>query len=150
MVGGGVLSPLQPWKRQSRTHTCPTSLLQPAGPCCGLNPHAPCMKDGVCTKDFPKAFNDATRDDGDGYPVYRCVAVGVGCLRPWHEGDPTQTAGDCAMNPELWYEGPPPLQHHVRECVHLAKGLCSPNLAPTGAEMMVAPLRKLWGTSRLR
>lgn len=75
------------------------------------------MKDGVCTKGFPKAFNDATRDDGDGYPVYRCVAVGVGCLRPWHEGDPTQTAGDCAMNPELWYEGPPPLQHHVRECV---------------------------------
>lgn len=41
------------------------------GPCGTLNPKAPCMEDGKCTKDFPKAFSEATVITHDGYPHYR-------------------------------------------------------------------------------
>eukprot|EP00798_Chlamydomonas_sp_ICE-L_P027773 gene27773-17913_t len=41
------------------------------GPCGALNPNAPCMKDGECTKHYPKEFCQETRDAPDGYPVYR-------------------------------------------------------------------------------
>ncbi|XP_058122371.1 uncharacterized protein LOC131285143 [Anopheles ziemanni] len=41
------------------------------GPCGSWNPAAPCMKDGVCSKRFPKPFCDETRQTEDGYPMYR-------------------------------------------------------------------------------
>ena len=41
------------------------------GPCGTVNPHAPCMKDGKCSKDFPKTFNDVTVPSVSGYPIYR-------------------------------------------------------------------------------
>jgi len=41
------------------------------GPCGVLNPAAPCMKDGVCQKHYPKSFCDETQEDNNGYPVYR-------------------------------------------------------------------------------
>ena len=41
------------------------------GPCGPLAKNAPCMKDGKCSKRFPKSFSDETRVDGDGYPAYR-------------------------------------------------------------------------------
>jgi len=41
------------------------------GPCGVLNPTAPCMKDGVCTKHYPKSFCDETQEDNNGYPIYR-------------------------------------------------------------------------------
>ncbi|XP_052901350.1 uncharacterized protein LOC128307508 [Anopheles moucheti] len=41
------------------------------GPCGRSNPQAPCMKDGVCSKKFPKQFTNETRQAEDGYPVYR-------------------------------------------------------------------------------
>ncbi|XP_060190424.1 uncharacterized protein LOC132619584 [Lycium barbarum] len=41
------------------------------GPCGELNPHCPCMKQGKCTKYFPKKFNDRTNFDSDGFPIYR-------------------------------------------------------------------------------
>ncbi|KAM0826906.1 hypothetical protein ACQ4PT_068551 [Festuca glaucescens] len=41
------------------------------GPCGELNPDSPCMKDGVCTKRFPKSYNEETIIDGLGFPVYR-------------------------------------------------------------------------------
>ena len=40
------------------------------GPCGNLNPHAPCMKDGKCTKHYPWAFQEHTMMDKDGYPLY--------------------------------------------------------------------------------
>ena len=51
------------------------------GPCGLLNPHAPCMKDGKCMHDYPKAFQPYTTMDHDGYPHYarpddgRCYEV---------------------------------------------------------------------------
>ncbi|XP_074318412.1 uncharacterized protein LOC141655221 [Silene latifolia] len=33
--------------------------------------HAPCMIDGICSKKFPKRFNERTIVDADGYPVYK-------------------------------------------------------------------------------
>lgn len=41
------------------------------GPCGPLNFNTPCMEDGVCTKHFPKLFQDTTVMDNDGYPKYR-------------------------------------------------------------------------------
>ncbi|KAL7106007.1 hypothetical protein ACP275_07G083500 [Erythranthe tilingii] len=41
------------------------------GPCGLANQNSPCMKDGICTKRFPKSFGSRTEADADGYPVYR-------------------------------------------------------------------------------
>ena len=41
------------------------------GPCGKANPSAPCMREGFCTKHFPKPFLSATCMSEDGYPVYR-------------------------------------------------------------------------------
>ena len=32
---------------------------------------APCMKDGQCSKKFPKAFQEVTRNEHDGFPLYK-------------------------------------------------------------------------------
>ncbi|GBL64932.1 hypothetical protein AVEN_160280-1 [Araneus ventricosus] len=39
------------------------------GPCGIMNPNAPCMKDGECSKQFPKAFREETEENVNGYPV---------------------------------------------------------------------------------
>ena len=42
------------------------------GPCGALNPKAPCMEDGKCTKGFPKEFRKYTTvDPANGFPTYR-------------------------------------------------------------------------------
>lgn len=41
------------------------------GPCGPFNWNSPCMKDGKCTKSFPKDFIDTTQTGHDGYPKYR-------------------------------------------------------------------------------
>ncbi|KAK9275061.1 hypothetical protein L1049_022319 [Liquidambar formosana] len=41
------------------------------GPCGVLNPNAPCMVNGKCTKRYPRDFCDETTFDGSGHPVYR-------------------------------------------------------------------------------
>ena len=40
------------------------------GPCGVVNPKAPCMVDGCCSKNFPKPFNETTYYNDDGYPEY--------------------------------------------------------------------------------
>jgi hypothetical protein len=41
------------------------------GPCGPLNPKAPCMENGVCTKNFPKDFTPQTRANESSYLEYR-------------------------------------------------------------------------------
>ncbi|XP_067940438.1 uncharacterized protein [Watersipora subatra] len=41
------------------------------GQCGQLNPGSPCMKDGTCTKKYPKALIKVTVTGIDGYPLYR-------------------------------------------------------------------------------
>ena len=41
------------------------------GPCGILNRNSPCMKDGICTKKFPKQFTQVTKMSKDGYPLYQ-------------------------------------------------------------------------------
>ena len=36
-----------------------------------INPSSPCMVDGICSKNFPKPFNEYTKENSDGYPEYR-------------------------------------------------------------------------------
>ena len=40
------------------------------GPCGIHNPQSVCMENGVCTKDYPKEFNDETKLSINGYPQY--------------------------------------------------------------------------------
>uniref|UniRef100_A0A0R0GI82 Helitron helicase-like domain-containing protein n=1 Tax=Glycine max TaxID=3847 RepID=A0A0R0GI82_SOYBN len=40
------------------------------GPCGILRPASPCMKEGKCSRFYPKKFQRATLIDGAGYPVY--------------------------------------------------------------------------------
>ncbi|VDO21630.1 unnamed protein product [Heligmosomoides polygyrus] len=40
-------------------------------PCGNLNPTSPCMRDGVCTKRFPKSFRSDTSLNVDGNPEHR-------------------------------------------------------------------------------
>ncbi|KIH68828.1 hypothetical protein ANCDUO_00835 [Ancylostoma duodenale] len=41
------------------------------GPCGPLNPRSPCMKDGKCSKKYPREFIQETQTGNDGYPLYR-------------------------------------------------------------------------------
>ena len=41
------------------------------GPCGILNSNAQCMKDGVCSKQFPKLFREETEENINGYPIYK-------------------------------------------------------------------------------
>ncbi|XP_016854588.2 uncharacterized protein LOC107983828 [Anolis carolinensis] len=41
------------------------------GPCGVLNPKSPCMKDGTCTKRYPRTLIPNTITGNDGYPLYR-------------------------------------------------------------------------------
>eukprot|EP00959_Pyramimonas_sp_CCMP1952_P116497 2434828-Pyramimonas_sp.AAC.1 len=41
------------------------------GPCGALNPQCPCVKDGLCTTRYPKAFRTQTNANLNGYPEYR-------------------------------------------------------------------------------
>ena len=42
------------------------------GPCGNINPHAPCIKNGLCSKGYSKVHQDSevTTISGDGYPLY--------------------------------------------------------------------------------
>lgn len=41
------------------------------GPCGALNPSCPCMKDGLCTKYYPKPWREETVVNLNGFPAYR-------------------------------------------------------------------------------
>jgi hypothetical protein len=41
------------------------------GPCGAINLNAPCMKDGKCTKRYPRQLLRDTETGDDGYPLYR-------------------------------------------------------------------------------
>ena len=41
------------------------------GPCGAINPTATCMKDGKCSKRYPREFNNETKMDDNEYPSYR-------------------------------------------------------------------------------
>ena len=45
------------------------------GPCGSANPNSPCMKDGKCTKKYPRRLVLGTQTDTDGYPRYRRRSV---------------------------------------------------------------------------
>ncbi|GBN61690.1 hypothetical protein AVEN_217226-1 [Araneus ventricosus] len=41
------------------------------GPCGTLNPNSPCMREGVCTKQYPKEFKEKTEENTNGYTMYQ-------------------------------------------------------------------------------
>jgi predicted lipoprotein with Yx(FWY)xxD motif len=41
------------------------------GPCGAAYPNCPCMKEGKCSKGYPKVFAAATVNSEGAYPVYR-------------------------------------------------------------------------------
>ena len=51
------------------------------GPCGVLNPHSVCMRDGNCTKNFPKDPCATTTSTGNSYPVYRRRKNGTTVIR---------------------------------------------------------------------
>ena len=62
------------------------------GPCgAGYNPVSPCMKDGACSKHFPKPFQPATVVGDDSYPTYARPDNGVTVTRRHPHGGPGAT-----------------------------------------------------------
>ncbi|XP_057451874.1 uncharacterized protein LOC130743658 [Lotus japonicus] len=51
------------------------------GPCGKANPTCACMKNGKCTKYFPKKFQNSTTIDDNGYPHYRRRQSGIKVLK---------------------------------------------------------------------
>lgn len=51
------------------------------GPCGIHHSNAPCMKDGICSKNFPKDFCDVTNPNINGFPLYRRRAIGQAEVR---------------------------------------------------------------------
>ncbi|XP_057734375.1 uncharacterized protein LOC130949752 [Arachis stenosperma] len=47
------------------------------GPCGRIRSSSPCMKDGKCSKFYPKQFVNETSFDDDGYPVYKRRDMGI-------------------------------------------------------------------------
>ncbi|GBN76206.1 hypothetical protein AVEN_195712-1 [Araneus ventricosus] len=41
------------------------------GPCGSLNPHSQFIKDGICTKQYPRPFLKETQTGQGGYPLFR-------------------------------------------------------------------------------
>jgi hypothetical protein len=41
------------------------------GPCGSDNPNASCMKDGRCSKNYPKKFQEGTVVDDNGFVLYK-------------------------------------------------------------------------------
>lgn len=41
------------------------------GPCGEHNTISPCMKNGICSKRYPRSFIAETQTGDDGYPIYR-------------------------------------------------------------------------------
>jgi hypothetical protein len=41
------------------------------GYCGSLNPDSPCIHNGMCSKRYPKQFQEVTSTNNDGYPIYR-------------------------------------------------------------------------------
>ncbi|CAN7087727.1 unnamed protein product, partial [Brassica oleracea var. botrytis] len=41
------------------------------GPCGVINPKSPCVENNVCTKKYPRPYNDSTSIDKSGYVLYR-------------------------------------------------------------------------------
>ncbi|GBM32466.1 hypothetical protein AVEN_136042-1 [Araneus ventricosus] len=41
------------------------------GLCGTLNPNSPCMREGVCTKQYPKEFREKTEENINVYPMYQ-------------------------------------------------------------------------------
>lgn len=48
------------------------------GPCGALNTKSPCMREGACTKKFPKSFQSCTSTGHDGYPKYQRLSTDDG------------------------------------------------------------------------
>jgi hypothetical protein len=62
------------------------------GPCgAGYNPDSPCMKDGACSKHFPKPFQPATVVGDDSYPTYARPDNDVTVTRRHPHGGPGAT-----------------------------------------------------------
>ncbi|XP_055845576.1 uncharacterized protein LOC129915415 [Episyrphus balteatus] len=57
------------------------------GPCGVLNMNSPCMRDGQCSKGYPKSFANETNMNVNGYPIYRRRDNGRSVLVGSHEVD---------------------------------------------------------------
>lgn len=45
------------------------------GPCGSINPNSSCMKDGKCSKRYPRQLLHDTQTGEDGYPRYRRLST---------------------------------------------------------------------------
>ena len=62
------------------------------GPCgAGYNVKSPCMRDGTCSKNFPKPFQAETQAGDDSYPTYARPDNGRTAIRPHPNGGPGDT-----------------------------------------------------------
>ncbi|CAG8744181.1 20454_t:CDS:2 [Rhizophagus irregularis] len=72
------------------------------GPCSTLISNSPCMKDGKCSKRYPRNFQEHTTENMDGYPIYRQVK-GIQLDNRWvvPYNPYLTTKYDCHINVEI-------------------------------------------------
>ena len=74
------------------------------GPCGNINPLAPCMKHGKCSKTFPHLFLQTTEVGTDSYPKYRrrCEEDGGGTCMKFFNNNEIQIDNRWVLPYNLW------------------------------------------------
>ncbi|OIT27533.1 hypothetical protein A4A49_57005, partial [Nicotiana attenuata] len=67
----GIISAELPDKKVDPSYYNVVTNFMMHGPCGTARKSSPCIKNGRCTKHFPKKFVSSTTIDDDGYPIYR-------------------------------------------------------------------------------
>ena len=111
------------------------------GPCGDANPHAPCMTDGKCKKNFPKKYQHETRKPEDAiYPVYRRRSPSDGGTRRTYLGHTYDNSHVVPYSPYLLLK----YRCHLNvECCISVKGIkcaCSLPSALSPCGYSLAPL----------
>ena len=96
------------------------------GPCGTLNPKSPCMIDEVCSKKFPKQFNEYSKENSDGYLEYRRMDNNViHSIKIYHKNDKNKTENVTNIQVDNRWIVPHDLYLSTKYNFHINVEICS-------------------------